>query len=102
MIKKKVRCCDICQRSKGESISPPRLLGPLPMSEHVWEEISIDLVEGLPVSQRKSTIWVIVDRLSKFAYFISLKHPFSAAQLVKIFCKEIVKLYGIPVSITSE
>lgn len=35
MIKKKVRCCDICQRSKGESISPPRLLGPLPMSEHV-------------------------------------------------------------------
>lgn len=72
------------------------------MLEHVWEEISMDFVEGLPVSYGKTTIWVIVNRLSKFAHFKPLKHPFSAAQLAKIFFKVIVKLYGIPISITSD
>jgi hypothetical protein len=44
----------------------------------VWSDISKDFVEGLPNSKGKSIIFVVVDRLSKFAHFVALKHPYYA------------------------
>ncbi|BBN67650.1 hypothetical protein Prudu_144S000300 [Prunus dulcis] len=38
--------------------------------EAVWTDISMDFIDGLPKSNGKTTIFVIVDRLSKFAHFI--------------------------------
>jgi hypothetical protein len=44
----------------------------------IWGNISMEFVEGLPNSQGKSVIYVVVDRFSKYAHFIALKHPYSA------------------------
>jgi hypothetical protein len=54
-----VAACDICQRNKSEARSPTGLLQPLPVPSQVWEEISLDFVNGLPPSTGKTTVMVV-------------------------------------------
>jgi len=62
----------------------------------------MDFIEGLPKSEGFSVILVIVDRLTKYAHFLALKHPYSAATIAQTFLDNIVKLHGFPLSITTD
>jgi hypothetical protein len=64
--------------------------------------VSMDFVEGLPLSSNANTILVVVDKYSKFAHFVPLRHPFLAASVAKVFMDNIYKLHDLPKSIISD
>ena len=63
----------------------------------------MDFVFKLPPTvQRHDGIWVVIDRLTKFAHFLSIREKFSPWKLAELFMNYIVSLHGVPVSIISD
>jgi hypothetical protein len=94
-----VRACATCQRNKTENLHPAGLLQPLEVPAQVWQDSSLDFVEGLPKVHGKSVILTVVDRFSKYAHFIPLSHPYTAILVARAFFEAIVRLHGFPSSI---
>ena len=58
---------------------------------------------GLPRTRRQhESIWVIVDRLTKFEHFLQVQVTYSAENYAKLYIKDIVKFHGVPLSIISD
>ena len=55
----------------------------------------MDFVEGLPRFEGRDCILVVVDRLTNYAHFIILAHPFMAQEVAKAFLDQVGRLHGI-------
>ena len=63
----------------------------------------MDFVVGLPTTQKgHESIWVIIDRLTKSAYFIPVNVKYRPHQYAKLYIDQIVRLHGVLKSIVSE
>ena len=94
--------CLVCQQNKVETIKTPGLLQPLSIPSHYWEEVSMDFIIGLPKSEGKSVIMVVVERLTMYAQFCALSHPFKSSTISTAFMETIRKLHGNPKIILSD
>ncbi|GJR38616.1 putative nucleotidyltransferase, ribonuclease H [Tanacetum coccineum] len=95
--------CLTCQQVKIEHQRASGLLQPLDIPTWKWEQISIDFVTRLPRTFKKNdAIWVVVDRLTKSAYFLPIQQGYSGSKLAKIFQQEIIRLHDTPASIVSD
>ncbi|KAK4390228.1 Transposon Tf2-12 polyprotein [Sesamum angolense] len=86
-----VKECEVCQRSKHENNPYPGLLQPLPIPEQAWFCISMHFIEGLPSSEGKDSILVVVHSTT-----------LTLTSIPKLFFDNIYKLHGLPVSIVTD
>ena len=56
----------------------------------------MDFITGLPKSEGKSVIMVVDDRLTKYAHFCALSHPFKSSTIATTCMETIQKLHGKP------
>ena len=97
-----VRECSICQQNKIENTHLAGLLQSLPILEQKWESVSMDFIIGFPRVQGQDCLYVIVDRLTKFAHLFSISSDYSIAQAAELFFREVFKLHGLPKTIVSD
>jgi Integrase zinc binding domain len=94
--------CHNCQINKPEYIPSPGLLQPLPIPEEAWTSIGMDFISGLPKSEGKEVVMVVIDSLTKYGHFIPLAHPYKAVTVAQAFMDNVYKLYGLPLNIISD
>jgi hypothetical protein len=71
--------CDTCQRIKASHLKTAGQMQPLSIPAWKWDDISMDVIVGLPLTPRKhDSIWVIMDRLTKTAHFVPVHTTYSA------------------------
>lgn len=78
------------------------LLQPLPVPQGVWQDITTNFIEKTPKSKAYDTILVVVDRFSKYAHFLPLKHLFTVVHVAHVLLDHVVKLHGLPKHIVSD
>jgi hypothetical protein len=66
------------------------------------ESISMDFIIGLPKVQGKDCIYVVVDRLTKFADFYAMPTEYNAVHVAELFFREVFRLHGLLRNIISD
>ncbi|GJX23318.1 putative reverse transcriptase domain-containing protein [Tanacetum coccineum] len=92
--------CLTCLKVKAEHQKPYGLLVQLEIPQWKWDNITVDFVTKLSRTQSgNDTIWVIVDRLTTYAYFLPMRETDLMDKLARLYLKEVVTRHEIPVSI---
>ncbi|KAG8497362.1 hypothetical protein CXB51_008586 [Gossypium anomalum] len=94
--------CLVCQRCKGETVASLGLLQPLLAPERAWSVISLDFIEGLPNSNKKNSILVVVDHLTKYGHFVALSHLYTAKDVAQEYLNNVYKLHGVVSSVGNQ
>nr|GEV73717.1 retrovirus-related Pol polyprotein from transposon 297 family [Tanacetum cinerariifolium] len=90
----------VMRHTKAEHQRPSRLLVHPAIPKWKWDNITMDFITKLPKSSHGfDTIWVIVDRLTKSAHFLSIRENDLLDKLARLYLNKIVARHGIPVSI---
>ena len=101
-VKDYIAACDTCHKSKHTRHRPYGLLQPLKPPTIPWASVTMDFIGPLPLSAepltgvRYDSILVLVDRLTKYCYFVPTLTTATAEDMAFIFMKTIVSRHGVP------
>ena len=101
-IKEIVTTCDICSCSKIPRHRSYGLLRPLEIPKKPWTSISMDFITDLSSSKGFDSIFVVVDRLTKMAHFVSCNKIVTSEETAQLFINNVYKYHGLPEDIISD
>ena len=103
-----IQQCTTCAQNKSTRHKPYGKQQQIEAPQQAWQEITMNFIVKLPLSKdtitdiKYDSILVVVDRLTKYAHFITWKEKGNAKDLAKVILKEIIANHGIPQSIISD
>lgn len=98
-----VNTCDKCQRTKDVNQRPAGLLHPIALPYQPWEQITMDLITGLPETPRGfNSIVTFVDRLTKMAVFEPTTDTCDAQEVARLYIRSIFRNHGLQEAIISD
>ena len=97
-----VKSCPDCQMDKTKRKKVAGLLQPLPIPKRPWENISMDFITRFPKVRDFKSVFVVVDRFSKYAVFIPAPDACLVEEVAKLFFSNVVKHFGLPWDIVSD
>ena len=102
-IRKHVKECDACQRTKASNQPPVGELHPLPIPQRPWQSIGMDYLGPVPVSKSgNDMVLIAVDRLTKMAHFIPTTTKVTAKETAELFLQYIFRYHSLPDNIVSD
>ena len=107
-VKEYIATCDSCFRNKAHRHKEYGQLQSLPTPTRQGQQISLDFITGLESSTDPCTnvsydgILTIVDRLSKYTWFMPWKSQWDVKEFANIFIRYIYVELGVPEAIISD
>ena len=95
-IRKHVKECDACQRTKASTQSSVGELHPLPIPQRPWQSIGMDYLGSIPMSKSgHDMILIAVDCLTKMAYFIPTTTKVMAKEMAELFLRYVFQYHDL-------
>ena len=85
--------CPDCQQLQPRNALEPGLLQSLPSPERIWTDLSMDFIVGLPEVRGCDSVYVVVDRLSKYAHSMPCSSSIIAEGVARLFLTHVWKLH---------
>ncbi|KAL8431116.1 hypothetical protein Efla_004637 [Eimeria flavescens] len=102
-VKKYGGTCVRRQATKAIRQCAAGLLRSLAILARRWDTIAMDFITGRPrTPSGNDAVLVVVDRLTERPHFIPLPVTAMAADVAKLFIREVVRLHGVRSSITTD
>ena len=102
-IRKHVKECDVCQRTKASNQSSIGELYPLSIPQRPWQSIGMDYLGPVPMSKSgNDMVLIAVDRLTKMAHFIPTTTKVTIKETAELFLRYIFQYHDLPDNIVSD
>ena len=95
-IRRYVKNCHDCGRNKTRHDKTPGLLHPLPVPNHVWEQVSVDGKDMPEDEHGYDYVWVFICKFSRIIATLPGKKSDTAETLAQRYYRFIYRFFGIP------
>jgi hypothetical protein len=99
-----VASCPTCQAVKPRSSYPDGLLNPHSIPSRNWQDVGVDFVTGLPLTEQGNDAFVAFTcKLSKMVHVVPINFgDSSAATIARIYFDTVWRQHGAPMKIVSD
>ena len=96
LVKKFTQLYDTCARGKVPQHQPYGLLHLFLVPKGPWLSLSMDFITDSLLVNKKDSIFVVVNRLTKMTHFVSCKKIVTREEIAKIFLRNTYHIQGLP------
>jgi hypothetical protein len=98
-----IKSCISCSRNKSPTQAPAGFLHPMPIPEHRFDELAMDFVGTIPISNGFDMILVMTDRLTDYVKLEPTHSTATAQDIATLVYSSWYRQFGLPIkAITSD